>query len=64
MWNDEKKEAYANLIFDTVEQYAPGFKDSIVGKDILTPPDLERVSEIFIVTFAISYLRTIFSRFV
>lgn len=31
------------LVFDTVEQYAPGFKESVVGRDILTPPDLERV---------------------
>lgn len=30
-------------VFDSVERYAPGFKQSIVGKDILTPPDLERV---------------------
>lgn len=30
-------------VFDTVEQYAPGFKESVVGRDILTPPDLERV---------------------
>lgn len=29
-------------MFDSVERYAPGFKQSIVGKDILTPPDLER----------------------
>ena len=30
-------------VFDSVEKYAPGFKDSIVGVDILTPSDLERV---------------------
>ena len=30
-------------VFDTVERYAPGFKESIVGTDILTPPDLERI---------------------
>ena len=30
-------------VFDIVEQYAPGFKASVVGRDILTPPDLERV---------------------
>lgn len=29
-------------VFDSVESYAPGFKQSIVGKDILAPPDLER----------------------
>ena len=30
-------------VFDCVEDYAPGFKESVVGRDILTPPDLERV---------------------
>ena len=30
-------------VFDNIAQYAPGFKDSIVGYDILTPPDLERI---------------------
>ena len=30
-------------VFDIVGQYAPGFKASVVGRDILTPPDLERV---------------------
>ncbi len=36
---------YPNFIsvFDTVEEYAPGFKDSIIGTDILMPPDLERI---------------------
>lgn len=29
-------------VFDWVERYAPGFKQSIVVKDILAPPDLER----------------------
>lgn len=29
--------------FDWVEKYAPGFKKSVVGRDILTPPDLERI---------------------
>lgn len=33
----------ASSAFDWVEQYAPGFKKSVVGRDILTPPDLERI---------------------
>ena len=32
-----------HLVFDCIEAYAPGFKGSVVGRDILTPPDLERV---------------------
>ena len=30
-------------VFDNIAEYAPGFKDSIAGYDILTPPDLERI---------------------
>jgi hypothetical protein len=30
-------------VFDCIEAYAPGFKGSVVGRDILTPPDLERI---------------------
>lgn len=31
------------LVFDWVEQYAPGFKSSVIGRDILAPPDLEKI---------------------
>jgi phytoene dehydrogenase-like protein len=40
-WDDER-EAAADLIIDTVEAWAPGFKASIVGRMILSPLDLER----------------------
>ena len=30
-------------VFDAIEQYAPGFRKLIVGKEVLTPPDLERI---------------------
>jgi len=30
-------------VFNDIEEYAPGFKASVVGRDILTPPDLERI---------------------
>uniref|UniRef100_A0A4W3HGZ5 Pyridine nucleotide-disulphide oxidoreductase domain 2 n=1 Tax=Callorhinchus milii TaxID=7868 RepID=A0A4W3HGZ5_CALMI len=42
-WDDEERQAYADRVFDCIEQYAPGFKASVVGRDILTPPDLEKV---------------------
>jgi phytoene dehydrogenase-like protein len=42
-WEDPTfKEKYANSVFNIVEQYAPGFKESIVGKEVLTPWDLEQ----------------------
>jgi phytoene dehydrogenase-like protein len=40
---DSNREEVADLIIDTVEIYAPGFKDSILGKQIFSPLDLERV---------------------
>ncbi|XP_069000799.1 pyridine nucleotide-disulfide oxidoreductase domain-containing protein 2 [Embiotoca jacksoni] len=42
-WTDQDREAFADTVFDWVEQYAPGFKKSVVGRDILAPPDLERI---------------------
>ncbi len=42
-WESEAtREKYANIVFDTIEEYAPGFKQSIVGKEILPPPILEK----------------------
>ena len=42
MWSDPAvKETYKNVIFDRIEEYAPGFKKSIVHEDVLTPWDLE-----------------------
>ncbi|KAK7602288.1 hypothetical protein V9T40_009729 [Parthenolecanium corni] len=42
-WNDETKKEYADLVFNCVEAYAPGFKDSIIGYEVLPPPELERI---------------------
>jgi phytoene dehydrogenase-like protein len=39
-WHD-CKDTVADLMIDTVEQYAPGFKASIVGRQALSPLDLE-----------------------
>lgn len=41
-WEDPNfKEAYAEKVFDVIEEYAPGFKKSVVGKEVLSPWDLE-----------------------
>ncbi|XP_027528265.1 pyridine nucleotide-disulfide oxidoreductase domain-containing protein 2 isoform X3 [Neopelma chrysocephalum] len=42
-WDEQAKNAYADRVFDCIEDYAPGFKASVIGRDILTPPDLERI---------------------
>jgi len=42
-WSDPAyKEKYANAVFNVVEEYAPGFKASVVGKEVLSPWDLEQ----------------------
>ena len=40
---DRHREAAADLIIDTVEKFAPGFKKTVLGRQILSPLDLERV---------------------
>jgi len=39
---DQHRETVADLMIDTVEAYAPGFKASVVGRQALSPLDLER----------------------
>ena len=39
-WRDHR-DAVADLMIDTVERYAPGFKASVVGRQALSPLDLE-----------------------
>src|SRR5450432_4160312 len=39
---DEQREAFGNTVIDTISQYAPNIKKLIVGRQILTPLDLER----------------------
>ena len=39
---DEVRDEVADLIIDTVDSYAPGFKASVLGRIALSPLDLER----------------------
>lgn len=43
VWDEQEKNTYADKVFDCIEAYAPGFKRSVLGRDILTPQDLERI---------------------
>ena len=40
-WDDHKEEV-ADLMIATVDQYAPGFAASVLGRQVLSPLDLER----------------------
>ncbi|ESW28186.2 hypothetical protein PHAVU_003G253700 [Phaseolus vulgaris] len=43
-WQDHKyRESFAQKCFTLIDEYAPGFSTSVIGYDMLTPPDLERV---------------------
>lgn len=39
---DEHRETVADLMIDTLDRYAPNFKRSILGRQIMSPLDLER----------------------
>ena len=39
---DDRRETVADLMIETVDAYAPSFKRSILGRQILSPLDLER----------------------
>ncbi|KAL7231472.1 hypothetical protein ACSBR2_009678 [Camellia fascicularis] len=42
-WGDPAyRESFAHRCFTLIDEYAPGFSSSIIGYDMLTPPDLER----------------------
>jgi phytoene dehydrogenase-like protein len=39
---DEQREAFGNTVIDTISEYAPNLKKIILGKQVLTPLDIER----------------------
>jgi phytoene dehydrogenase-like protein len=40
-WNDKIKKEYTNRIYEEIDKYCPGFSDTILFEDILTPNELE-----------------------
>ncbi|HVK52380.1 MAG TPA: NAD(P)/FAD-dependent oxidoreductase [Pseudoxanthomonas sp.] len=41
-WDDHREEV-ADLMIATVDRFAPGFADSVLGRQVLSPLDLERI---------------------
>jgi len=41
-WDEAAKDAFADRCFDIVEEHAPGFKASVIGRQVLSPPDIEQ----------------------
>jgi phytoene dehydrogenase-like protein len=40
---DGQREAFADRCFDLLDEYAPNFKSAVLDRQVLAPPDLERV---------------------
>jgi phytoene dehydrogenase-like protein len=40
---DVEKDKFADRCFDVLNEYAPNFKASVIDRQVLTPPDMERV---------------------
>src|SRR5256885_17052720 len=39
---DDRKEAFGDNVINTIAEYAPNIKDIVIGRQVLTPLDLER----------------------
>ncbi|CAJ0590694.1 unnamed protein product [Cylicocyclus nassatus] len=42
-WSNERKEQYAKHVFSEIDAYAPNFSSSIIGYEVLPPPDIEKI---------------------
>jgi phytoene dehydrogenase-like protein len=40
---DQEKDRFADRCFDVMEEYAPGFKASVLHRMVIPPPDMEKV---------------------
>jgi phytoene dehydrogenase-like protein len=40
---DVEKDKFADRCFDVLNEYAPNFKASVIDRQVLTPPDMERI---------------------
>jgi len=45
-WTDARKEAFGETVISTIEKYAPNIRQVIVGKQVITPHDIERIAGI------------------
>ena len=45
-WDDAKRDAFGETVISTLEQYAPNIRRAIVGQQVITPKDIERIAGI------------------
>ena len=43
-WTDEKREAFGDAVVNTLARYAPNLKSLILHRQVLVPPDIERIT--------------------
>ncbi len=43
-WTDARREAFGDAVIDTLVEYAPNLKSLILHRQVITPPDIERVA--------------------
>jgi phytoene dehydrogenase-like protein len=41
-WTDARREAFGDAVIDTLSAYAPNIKSAIVGRQVITPADIEQ----------------------
>lgn len=45
-WDDAKREAFGETVISTIEKYAPNIRRAIIGKQVITPKDIENIAGI------------------
>ena len=45
-WDDSKRDAFGETVIATIERYAPNIRRAIVGMQVITPKDIERIAGI------------------
>jgi len=43
-WTDARREAFGDAVVETLTRYAPNLKSAILGRQVLTPADIERIT--------------------
>jgi phytoene dehydrogenase-like protein len=43
-WTDAKREAFGDAVVNTLAKYAPNIRSAIIGRQVLTPADIERIT--------------------
>ena len=45
-WDEDQKEAFGESVISTLEKYTPNIRRAIIGKQVITPVDIERITGI------------------